>query len=241
MSNVLYFNLMMVGKSCEWNMPNHHYGISHSLVEIRFLWALKCVRWVFFPQAKFERILHELRLATAITAIKKMKRALYETIRCIQKYLMWARTIRDIDSNQKSVKYSFRRSYTYFSFYYFYFTPAFFTLSSTILCFHEEIKIDDDCNMMMVCCIKIQKQSKKKMSTLYKPQNGILFSKFTLDVRQHMCLCVRVGFFIVRNIEKWWCTCAIVQAKWEWTHTCMMEKDKFIKCAAYVNGKFHWR
>lgn len=84
--------------------------------------------------------------------------AILQTIRYIQKYLIGARTIRDIDSNQKSVKYSVRRSHIFY--YYFYFTPLFHFRECFSLCYsthYKEIKVDDDCNMMMAQCIKIQK------------------------------------------------------------------------------------
>lgn len=75
--------------------------------------------------------------------------------------------MRDIDSNQKSVKYSFMRA----------FLPALIILLVMWLWWclgiveqqHKEIKIDDDCNMMMVQCIKIQKFHR------LQPKNGSVF------------------------------------------------------------------
>lgn len=129
--------------------------------------------------------------------------------------------MRDIDSNQKSVKYSFMRA----------FLPALIILLVMWLWWclgiveqqHKEIKIDDDCNMMMVQCIKIQKFHG------LQPKNGSLFSFARLSHKTnywntHVCL--------TRQYTIW---SDIGRRMSETESESVSVEDRFIKCATYVS------
>lgn len=134
-----------------------------------------------------------------------------------------------IDSNQKSVKYSFFQSfcrslYLSLSIHSHLFVVGCWLCSLSFSALfikekkeHKEIKIDDDCSMMMVHCIKIQ-----KFLGFYS-QNG-----FFEALLEHTLTHVWPG-------SKW--LLYMLRVEWEWecvVHVCMPE-ERYIKCAAYVN------
>lgn len=114
-----------------------------------------------------------------------MRKSVIYPFLCMRKYLMGANTIRDIDSNQKSVRYSVDACVFFFlhpSYIFYYGSDG----NGGFVVQHKEIKIDDDCNMMMVHCIKIQKFHG------LQPQNGFFlfglsFSLSKRIIEAHVC------------------------------------------------------
>lgn len=182
--------------NCVWNMPSHRYRISTIHLMGSYLY-------------------YDGRNFTA-----KPKKSEHTGKKCYSSISMHARAFNGreqcaIDSNQKSVKCICGG---------FFFLSLWMCVCGCMCRYdvvqkHKEIKIDDDCNMMMVHCIKIQKFL--GLQPKWEFLRAFIGTQTNTHTNIHVCgkqtsACAN----ICMNICGW--------------EICM-PKDRYIKCAAYVN------